>query len=569
MPQYERNVESLREDGAVWQIRIVPPSVPPARRASVGRKGAAKSGNEGPGGTLRSASNRRKTPSWRPFGAVAHVVVAATLSGALLAGGGCKGQPPKTAPAKAAQAAPASSAAAPIVDTWDYTVTASPGARELSVEARFPAGSGTDLGLDDDVLPFVRDLCLVDGRKCEPPAIQGPSFYVPACQMQGCTIRYRFALAEAAVSLRDPDSADAHDGVIVSPPSSWLVRPLVERPGKRFRLRVETAAGVSFATGLPPSPGEPGWYSAAIDDLPYTPYAAFGNLQLLHARAGASALEIGFGPGEFALGQRRIAAWIDESARVVAAYYGHFPVERALLLVLPTQGRGLGYGKALGNGGASMLVPLGRATGEAELGDDWVLVHEMLHLGFPSLPRKHIWLAEGIATYVEPIARARAGNLTPEAVWRGLLRGVPHGLPGPGDEGLDNTHTWGRTYWGGALFCLLADVEIRERTQNRRSIDDALRAVLERGGNITARWEITQVLEIGDTATGLTVLADLYRSMALRRQDVDLPRLWQRLGVKQAGKAVQFDDAASLATVRRSMTESPNDAGRAASPEPK
>jgi hypothetical protein len=57
--------------------------------------------------------------------------------------------------------------------------------------------------------------------------------------------------------------------------------------------------------------------------------------------------------------------------------------------------------------------------------------------------------------------------------------------------------------------------------------------------------------------------------MALRRQDIDLPRLWQRLGVKQAGQAVLFDDAAPLAKVRRSITERPNDAGRAASSEPK
>src|SRR5689334_11437438 len=35
-------------------------------------------------------------------------------------------------------------------DTWDYAVTVSPGARELSVEARFPSGSGTELGLDDE-----------------------------------------------------------------------------------------------------------------------------------------------------------------------------------------------------------------------------------------------------------------------------------------------------------------------------------------------------------------------------------------------------------------------------------
>src|SRR5262249_54868612 len=153
---------------------------------------------------------------------------------------------------------------------------------------------------------------------------------------------------------------------------------------------------------------------------------------------------------------------------------------------------GFGYGKALGNGGASIVVPVGEKTRAAAFDDDWVLVHEMLHLGFPSLGRSYIWLEEGIATYVEPIARARRGRLAPQALWRGLVEGLPNGLPGPGDEGLDNTHTWGRTYWGGALFCLLADVEIRERTMNRRSLDDALRAVLAAGGNVSTRWEIAR-----------------------------------------------------------------------------
>src|SRR4051812_49012132 len=110
------------------KIRFVLPSALPARPASVGRKVAAKSGNESPEGTVRSAVDRRKRPSCRPFGAIADVVVAATLASALLAGGGCTGHPKTTAPAKAARAAPVSSAVAqPISDTWDYTVTASPG----------------------------------------------------------------------------------------------------------------------------------------------------------------------------------------------------------------------------------------------------------------------------------------------------------------------------------------------------------------------------------------------------------------------------------------------------------
>src|SRR6185295_8369814 len=123
---------------------------------------------------------------------------------------------------------------------------------------------------------------------------------------------------------------------------------------------------------------------------------------------------------------------------------------------------------------------------------------------------------------IEPIARARAGNLSPEAVWHGLWRGAPHGLPGPNDEGLDKTHTWGRTYWGGALFCLLADLEIRERTGNARSLDDALRGILAAGGDVAVRWEIGRALAEGDRATGVPVLAELYARMKDAPVDVDL-----------------------------------------------
>src|ERR687889_159305 len=99
----------------------------------------------------------------------------------------CAASPcPRAAPV--ARRAPANTAPSqPIVkpvtsDTWDYTVTTSPGARELFVEARFPAGSGTELGIDDEVTSFVRDLCLVTGPRCESPAMQGASWYIPDCQ---------------------------------------------------------------------------------------------------------------------------------------------------------------------------------------------------------------------------------------------------------------------------------------------------------------------------------------------------------------------------------------------------
>src|SRR5437763_534502 len=83
-------------------------------------------------------------------------------------------------------------------------------------------------------------------------------------------------------------------------------------------------------------------------------------------------------------------------------------------------------------------------------------------------------LREGLSTYLEPSARARSGNMPVEQYWRETVEGAPQGLPQAGDQALNHTHTWGRTYWGGATFWLIADVRIREATGRKRSLDDAI-----------------------------------------------------------------------------------------------
>src|SRR5205085_2418134 len=124
----------------------------------------------------------------------------------------------------------------------------------------------------------------------------------------------------------------------------------------------------------------------------------------------------------------------------------------------------------------------------SDLDSDWRMTHEIIHLAFPNMADEHRWIEEGISTYVEPVARAQAGQLPPEAVWKEFARDMPQGQPDSGDQGLDNTHTWGRTYWGGALFCLAADVQIREKTSNRKGLRDALRAINSKV-NVAEDWE--------------------------------------------------------------------------------
>jgi hypothetical protein len=172
-------------------------------------------------------------------------------------------------------------------------------------------------------------------------------------------------------------------------------------------------------------------------------------------------LEVLFNPNAFDLPEAQVLAWVEASACATAKYFDGFPVARATIEIHPRRGTGVGHGTANGFDGPRVDVQLGRRVTRAELASDWVLTHEMVHLGFPSVRRRHHWMEEGLATYVEPIARVRTGGLTAEKAWGDMVRGLPNGLPQPGDHGLDFTPTWGRTYWGGALYFLLADVEIR------------------------------------------------------------------------------------------------------------
>jgi hypothetical protein len=272
-------------------------------------------------------------------------------------------------------------------------------------------------------------------------------------------------------------------------------------------------------------------------------------------RLGKSVLNVYFAEGAFDLPNERLLNWIENAAHTVANFYGQFPVRRAHIAVIPVAGSGVQSGKSLGMGQATINIFIGKEVTPVELASDWIMVHEMVHLGFPSLDQTHRWLEEGLATYVESIARVNYGDLTPEFVWRGLVRGMPHGLPDAGDKGLDATPTWGRIYWGGALFCLVADIEIRQHTHNRLALRDALRAIVRAGATTEKSMALRDVLEIGDRATGTKVLTQLYQRMGLNSETVDLNRLWRRLGIVLDGDQISFDNTAPLAHIRYSITD--------------
>jgi hypothetical protein len=320
--------------------------------------------------------------------------------------------------------------------------------------------------------------------------------------------------------------------------------------GRRWCLLTASALAVGC---IPVAHAQPD--DAADLGGPNMPYAAFDRQPFERIDVTGGSLRIVFGPGRFELPRERILAFVQQSARSVETYFGRFPARDTRLLILGTAspGRAVRSGTAFGDHGAAIRLVLAESASAADLERDWILVHEMCHLALPSVPRRHHWIEEGMASYVEPLARAQAGVLGVEPVWVSMLKGMPLGLPQAGDRGLDHTPTWGRTYWGGALFCLLADVELRERSSNAKGLQHALRAILAHA-NMETESALEPLLRIGDAATGLPVLIELHARMKDSPYPVDLDALWQRLGVRMEDQRIVFDEAAPLAAVRRALT---------------
>jgi hypothetical protein len=268
---------------------------------------------------------------------------------------------------------------------------------------------------------------------------------------------------------------------------------------------------------------------------------------------GGSRIDVTLETGDAPLSQPEVMKWVQSAAESVAAYYGRFPVPHLTLRVVSFDGAGVRHGTTWGKGGGLIVIHAGSKTTPADFAEDWMLTHEMIHLAFPSMADEHHWIEEGLSVYVEPIARIRAGHWTAVQMWSDLVRDMPKGLPKEGDAGLDHTHTWGRTYWGGALFGFAADMRIRKQTNNKKGLEDALRGILDAGGNINEDWTIEKAFQIGDKAAGVDVLQKLYAEWKDTPMHVDLDPMWKQLGIEASGGTVILHDDAPLSTVRRAI----------------
>lgn len=410
---------------------------------------------------------------------------------------------------------------------------------------------------------FVGDVRDGEGRKV---VVSGRDWTTPASS--GLAIlSYRFDLDEFLDDANRVTSGMRRGETRLALLDTWLLQPLSGGLALPLAIVVRQTPETRFATGLRYSEGA--W---RLPNLPvrFAGYTVFGNFKLesvevpppgsLGAPSGVGSvarsayLDVVIADGAMDMPLPHLTDWVRQSAAAVANYFDGYSDQRSLLVLLPTQGSGIPFGRVVPGGGISMVVLVGQSAIARNLYNEWVLIHEMIHTAMPFIYGRGTWLMEGAATYLEPIIRHRAGWKSEADVWREWIENMDRGLPALTEIGLRNG---GSPYWGGALFMLLADIEIRRATDLRLGLEDCLRATLQGGGNAVDRQSVQEMLQACDRLTGKPVMETLGRRYIDAATPFSLPGLWRDLGVELRDGMIVYDSRAPLAAIRELIVKGP------------
>jgi len=370
-------------------------------------------------------------------------------------------------------------------------------------------------------------------------------------------LSYVVDLAKLAGRGHDFDNAARVGASFIAAMSSVLLVPEPLTTDIDVTVEVVAPPSLGVAVGLARAEA-PGTYKLMAHEIPVATYFAFGKLAQRTLDIDGAHLEVTQLDGALDQSFDDLNAWIATSARAVRDFYEVFPVPRASVTVIPIPTRGsVVFGKVMPESAPGVALLVGQHAKRKALYSDWILVHELFHLGVPSFLDEGKWLDEGLATYYEPIIRVRAGLYTETEMWTEFATSMPQGLPAFEKLGLEKADDRASIYWGGALACLVADVEARKRAP-RRGLEVGVRALRAAGGNASEVWSLAEVVGTVDRALAAPILTPIMKDHVRRGTPFDLPALFAALGVhRDARGVVQLSESAPLAAVRHAITAKP------------
>jgi predicted metalloprotease with PDZ domain len=179
----------------------------------------------------------------------------------------------------------------------------------------------------------------------------------------------------------------------------------------------------------------------------------------------------------------------------------------------------------------------------------------------PLVRERHRWISEGFASYYQNVLMSRAGRYTEREAWTKLHEGFERGRASRPELSPNNAAAQGvrqarmKIYWSGAAIALLADIELRERSGGRESLDTALDRLQKCCLPSERTWSGTELFTKLDSLVDGPVFMPLYRRHANNTGFPNLRPVFERLGVDIEDDKVRIHRGAELAHIRDAITE--------------
>jgi hypothetical protein len=334
----------------------------------------------------------------------------------------------------------------------------------------------------------------------------------------------------------------------------FLWRPAKRAADLAVSARFELPEGMQVSA---PWPEQAGSYRLDESAFAFTGHLVFGHFARQPVAVPGGALDLIVMDGFDEPARSLIAPWLASAGVMVAQPSGAFPAPHAQVIVVPTSPSTfpIHFGHTGRSGGGSIVLFMPTDMDREQFRSDWIAVHEFSHLLHPFVQRGDAWLSEGLATYLQEVLRVRAGMLPPEQAWRRLYEGALLGRETEQSLAQETrmmayAGNYQRVYWAGAAIALMADVELRRKTDGKASLDAVLAGLTRDHVGALRGLSAGELLREMDARAGMPVFQDIASRYLAGGRLPDLSALYRELGLLDASDRLGSPRAAPLAWVR-------------------
>lgn len=283
---------------------------------------------------------------------------------------------------------------------------------------------------------------------------------------------------------------------------------------------------------------------------------AFGRFQKEIVNVPGGELRVALLRTKHKVEAEKMLRWLSDAASNVSQAHGKFPMVSTQIVVVPVNDSAaepVPFGHVIRNGGEAVQFFVDTDWSLDSFLGDWTATHEFSHLLMPYVRDR--WVSEGFASYYQNVLMARGEVYTPAKAWRKLHEGYGRGrMSAPGMSPRSASMRNGglmKMYWSGAAIALMGDVQLRQLSGNKESLDTAMRKIRLCCLPSRKAYSDKEFFALLDSYTGQTVFTDLYNDYANSAGFPDVRKLFTQMGIETSGDVKLVD--AEMADIRDSI----------------